>query len=238
MKKRIGRGLLLGAAGLMALALAVGPRKAVPAVPAQPVGNCESPLRGKVILVDAGHGGDDGGAKAKDSGVWEKEINLRVALLLREALENRGAEVVMTREKDMQYDAQKRADLTARLALARERHADMLLCVHMNEYRNRAESGPQVFYRAGQERSRLLAGAIQEAMIRLLQPKKQRQALAGDYFMLSLDIPSVLIECGFLSNSAEEKLLLTEEYRARVAEAICAGAEEYCRLTEKKQDTD
>lgn len=238
MKKRIWKGLLLGTAGLVALALAVAPRKAVPAVPARPVGNCDSPLSGKVVLVDAGHGGDDGGAKAKDSGIWEKEINLQVALLVRDALTARGATVVMTREKDMQYDARKRADLTARLKLAQEHNAEMLLCIHMNEYRKRAESGPQVFYRAGQEQSRLLAGAIQEALIQGLQPPKKRQAMAGDYFMLSLDIPSVLIECGFLSNSAEEKLLLTKEYQTRAAEAICAGTEEYFRLAEKKQDTD
>ena len=236
--RRLKMGLPLAAFLLtLAVAVAAGPRKAVPAVPAEPVGGGAGVLNGKTILVDAGHGGDDGGARALDSGVWEKELNLRVALLLRDLLQERDANVVMTREKDMQYDAQKRIDLTARLKLAKEHGAELLLCIHMNEYRKRTESGPQVFYRAGQERSRLLAGAMQEALIQGLQPQKRRQALAGDYFMLSLDIPSVLIECGFLSNSAEEKLLLTGEYQARVAEAICDGTEEYFKLTAQKNGT-
>lgn len=194
-------------------------------------------LNGKTILADAGHGGGDGGARARDSGVREKELNLRVALLLRDLLWEHGANVVMTREKDMQYGARKRFDLTARLKPAKEHGADALLCVHMNEYLKRTESGPQVFFRAGQEQSRLLAGAMQKALIQGLRPQKERQALNGDYFMLSLDIPSVLIECGFLSNSAEEKLLLTEEYQTQVAQAICDGTEEYFRLTAQENGT-
>jgi len=214
-------------------ALAVAPRPARPAVPARPAQQIESgPLHGKTILVDAGHGGTDGGARARDSGVWEKEINLQAAKALREALQEAGATVVMTRETDMEYDRAKRADLTARLNLAKEHHADLLISVHMNEYRSRRESGPQVFYRAGQEQSRLLAGAIQEAMIQRLHPTKARAAMAGDYFILSLDIPSVLTEWGFLSNAAEEKLLLSPEYRAAAARAICDGVIAYFALTE------
>ena len=153
-----------------------------------------------------------------------------MALLLRDDLEENGARVVMTRETDAQFSQQKRQDLSARLDLARGNSADMLLCVHMNEYRSRRESGPQVFYREGQEQSRLLAGCVQDALVAQLQPARKRTALAGDYFMLSLDIPSVLIECGFLSNAAEEKLLLSPDYQARVARAICDGVIEYVSL--------
>ncbi|MBR1586416.1 MAG: N-acetylmuramoyl-L-alanine amidase [Clostridia bacterium] len=225
---------VLAAAGAVLLALAIAPRPARPAVPARPVeqSGTVGALWGKTILVDAGHGGSDGGARARDSGVWEKEINLQTALALREELTAHGATVLMTRETDMEYDRGKRADLTARLDIARQNGADLLICVHMNEYRSRRESGPQVFYRGGQEPSRLLAGAIQDAMIQTLKPAKERAALAGDYFMLSLDIPSVLVECGFLSNPEEEMLLLTADYRQRVAQAICRGVIEYCALTE------
>ena len=76
----------------------------------------------------------------------------------------------------------------------------------------------------------MLAGTLQSALIRVLEPKKRRQAMAGDYFMLSLDVPSVLVECGFLSNSAEEKLLLTAEYQQKIARAIAEGVEEYFLL--------
>ena len=228
---------LMGIAGLCLLALAAAPRPARPAVPARPVRQAEDGLlSARVILVDAGHGGADGGARAKDSGTWEKELNLQVAQALKTLLEDSGARVIMTRDTDMEYSRNKREDLTARLDLARRENADLVISIHMNEYRNRRESGPQVFYRAGQEQSRLLAGALQSALIRTLEPKKERAAMAGDYFILSLDVPSALVECGFLSNAAEEKLLLSEEYRRRVAQAVHDGIAEYFCLTGEEID--
>ena len=196
------------------------------------------PLAGLKILVDPGHGGYDGGAKCRDSGVWEKELNLAVSLALRDALTRQGAQVILTREADVDLTSpnrpatltKKRQDMLARVALATDNAVDLLLSIHMNEYRMRAESGPQVFYRAGQEDSRLLAGCIQEALITRLQPQKQRTAMAGDYFILQLDVPSVLVECGFISNPSEEKLLLTPEYQAKIGEAIAQGVTEYMRL--------
>lgn len=233
-KGRLIRRILGGAAALgAALALAVSPRPARPAVPAKPVRQEEGALSGRVILVDAGHGGTDGGARARDSGVWEKELNLLVATELKAQLEAAGAQVIMTRETDMHYSENKREDLTARLNLAREGGADAVISVHMNEYRSRRESGPQTFYRAGQEESRLLAGALQESLISVLRPAKERAALAGDYFILSLDVPSALVECGFISNAAEEKLLLTGEYRRQVAWAVCQGIETYFSLARR-----
>jgi len=224
---------LTAAMGVCLLALAAAPRPARPAVPARPVQQSEEgALSGRVILVDAGHGGVDGGARAKDSGVWEKEINLSVAQALKKCLEESGASVIMTRESDMQYSDQKRQDLTARLDLARQGGADLVISVHMNEYRSRRESGPQVFFRAGQEQSRLLAGCIQAAMIRVLQPRKERSAMAGDYFILSLDVPSVLVECGFISNAEEERLLLSPDYQLRVAQAVRDGILEYFELAQ------
>ena len=196
------------------------------------------PLAGLTILVDPGHGGYDGGARCRDSGVWEKELNLAVSLKMRQALTRRGAQVVMTREADVDLCTpdrpasltKKRQDMQNRIAIARENSAGLLLSIHMNEYRMRSESGPQVFYRAGSDASRLLAGCIQAALIRDLQPKKQRTAMAGDYFILQLDVPSVLVECGFISNPAEEKLLLSDDYQARLAEAIAEGVAEFIRL--------
>jgi len=225
-----GRRCILAAVCLCLLIGAVSPRPAQRAIPARPVQQQEGPLQGLTILVDAGHGGTDGGARARDSGRLEKELNLQVAFALRDELEQSGARVILTRDTDMEFSRNKRADLTARLDLAREGKADLLVSVHMNEYRSRSESGPQVFYRAGQAQSRLLAGAIQAAMIEELKPAKERSAMAGDYFILSLGIPSVLVECGFLSNPTEEKLLLTEVYQRRVAKAIRDGIVEYASL--------
>ena len=229
-----GRKWILAAVCLCLMVGAVSSRPARPAIPAKPVQRQDGPLQGYTILVDAGHGGTDGGAMAKDSGVLEKELNLKAAIALRNALEQSGAQVIMTRETDMELNRNKRADLTARLDLANQGHADMLISIHMNEYRTRGESGPQVFYRARQEQSRLLAGAIQASMIQELKPAKERSAIAGDYFILSLNIPSVLVECGFISNPNEEKLLLTEAYQRRVAKAIRDGIVEYASIQIKE----
>ena len=82
----------------------------------------------------------------------------------------------------------------------------------------------------GSDAGRLLAGTMQEALIAALSPKKERAAMPGDYFILQLDVPSVLVECGFISNGAEEALLLSESYQERLGEAIADGAAEYFRL--------
>ena len=198
------------------------------------------PLGGWRILVDAGHGGYDGGARAHDSGVWEKEINLAVAKQVEKALTTRGAEVFMTRTADQDlctpdrpaHKTMKRQDMENRVAMAEEARVDIVLSIHMNQYRDRSQSGPQVFYRQGCDSGRLLAGAMQEALVDHLEPKKHRAALAGDYFILRLEVPSVLIECGFISNAAEEKLLLSGAYQERLGEAIAEGMESYAALAQ------
>jgi len=201
------------------------------------------PLAGLTILIDPGHGGYDGGARCRDSGVWEKHLNLSVALELEKSLIRRGAGVIMTRREDVDLVeaerpaamTKKRQDMQNRVDMAVSGSADMVLSIHMNEYRSRAESGPQVFYRAGCEGGRLLAGCVQAALIGGLSPKKERAAMAGDYFILQLEIPSVLVECGFMSNAAEERLLRDAAYQERLAEVIAAGVEEYVRLSSGRE---
>ena len=208
--------------------------------PAAEASPAPGPLTGLVILVDPGHGGYDGGARCRDSGVWEKVLTLAVSREVEAALTQRGARVVMTRTADIDLCTpdrpanltKKRQDMQNRIAIATENEVDLLLSIHMNEYRARTESGPQVFYRQGCEGGRLLAGCLQEALINRLQPSKQRAAMAGDYFILQLDVPSALVECGFISNPAEEKLLLSEDYQARLAEAIAIGVEEFVHLSQ------
>ena len=205
----------------------------IPPLPAS-----SGPLEGLTILVDPGHGGYDGGARCRDSGVWEKALNLSVALKLEEVLVQRGAQVILTRQEDVDlctpnrpaHLTKKRQDMQNRIRQATDSHADMLLSIHMNKYRVRSESGPQVFYREGCDGGRLLAGCLQEALITHLQPAKARTAMAGDYFILQLEIPSALVECGFISNPQEEKLLLSDDYQSRLAVAIAAGVEEYLHL--------
>ena len=237
----MGRGIgrytaaLLCAAGLCVgtLSLAAG-SNAAKTRPAQ--GMETGALAGWIVAVDAGHGGYDGGAVGRQSGVAEKGLNLDVARRLARLLQAEGAQVVMTRTDDYALcdeDPQirkKLQDMQRRAQIVREAGAQVLLSVHMNEYGDAAQSGPQVFYREGCAAGRLLAGALQEALIAGLAPPRERAAMGGDYYILELGIPSALVECGFLSNPREEGLLLDAEYRQRVAEAICAGLLEWAAL--------
>ena len=197
-------------------------------------------LSGYVIALDAGHGGYDGGAVGRVSGTAEKGLNLDVAQRLKAILEAQGARVVMTRTDDYALCDEdppirkKLQDMQRRAAIIESGGAQMVLSIHMNEYAGRNQSGPQAFYREGCPAGRLLAGAIQGAMNEKLSPKKTRTALGGDYYILTLGVPTVLVECGFLSNAKEEALLLTEDYRQRVAQAIASGVLAWANLPEEK----
>ena len=225
---------LLCAAGTSAVTVFAGRTAAVQAT-AVP-----GPLHDLTIAVDAGHGGYDGGAVGRVSGVPEKGLNLDVAQRVEKLLLAQGADVVMTRTGDYALCDEdppirkKLQDMQRRAEIIRLNDADMVLSIHMNEYAGRSESGPQVFYREGCPAGRLLAGAVQEAMIRELKPDKERPALGGDYYILTLGIPSVLVECGFLSNREEEAKLMTEDYRQRVARAIAQGVLDWQGLEMEK----
>jgi len=194
-------------------------------------------LAGLTVALDPGHGGYDGGARARESGVWEKELNLQIARAVEAALVERGAAVTLTRTQDICLSdegagkARKRADLQKRLEVAEAAGADVFVSLHLNEYRDRAESGPQVYYQRGADAGRLLAGCLQEALISVLQPERKRSANAGDYYVLrNTSLPAVLVECGFLSNAAEEKQLLDASYHRRIAQAVADGLENWLEL--------
>lgn len=194
-------------------------------------------LSGMVVVLDPGHGGYDGGARAVDSGKWEKEIILQIAKHVEQSLVDHGAKVVLTRREDVDFCGdrsallhRKRQDLQTRVDMALEAKAHVFLSLHLNEYRSRKESGPQVFYQRGGDDGRLLAGVLQAALIQELDPPRKRVALAGNYYVLRSSIPSALVECGFLSNAAEEKLLLSDAYQQRIGQAITQGLADYARL--------
>lgn len=209
-----------------------------PAEEAQPA--AAGSLSTLTVALDPGHGGYDGGARAHDSGVWEKELTLQIARAVEEALAERGAAVVLTRTEDICLSeegsgkARKRADLQARLDIAGEAHADVFLSIHLNEYRDRSESGPQVFYQRGADAGRLLAGALQESLVSTLQPSRVRSANAGDYYVLrSTSLPAALVECGFLSNAEEERKLLDAAYQRLIGQAVADGLEGWLELLER-----
>ena len=197
------------------------------------------PLAGLTVAVDAGHGGYDGGAVGRVSGIPEKGLNLDVAQQVEGMLLELGADVVMTRTGDYALCDEdppirkKLQDMQRRAEIICLNEADLVLSIHMNEYAGRNESGPQVFYREGCPAGRLLAGAIQDAMVSGLRPRKERPALGGDYYILTLGIPGALVECGFLSNAAEEKLLLDKQYQQRIGTAIADGLALYVQLANR-----
>jgi len=240
------RGLLLTVTTLCSAALfyAAGDSAVKTFAPQQDVAAAADrttrPLAGLTAAVDAGHGGYDGGAVGRISGVPEKGLNLDVAQRMEELLLELGADVVMTRTGDYALCDEnppirkKLQDMQRRAELIRLNDADVVISVHMNEYAGRKESGPQVFYREGCPAGRLLAGAVQDAMIRILKPSRERAATGGDYYILTLGVPSVLVECGFLSNKVEEALLMQETYRQQIAEAIVCGVAEWYTLDMEK----
>lgn len=232
-KKSRLRGWVLLLLCCMAVCLCL-PKETEPLPDVQTTERGEAALAGMKVALDPGHGGYDGGARARDSGRWEKDINLEIALAVEKELAAQGAQVILTRREDVCLSegntatkARKREDLQQRVNIALENQADVFLSIHMNEYRSRSESGPQVFYQRGGDAGRLLAGVLQKHLIAGLEPKKERSAMAGDYYVLRSRLPSALVECGFLSNSAEEKLLLSPDYQRKIAEAIASGLAEY-----------
>lgn len=193
------------------------------------------PLLGITIGVDAGHGGYDGGCLGRNT--LEKEVNLHVALCLRKVLEERGATVVMTRTTDMALvdesvtTQKKRTELNNRLQLLEKGRAEVLLSIHMNYYEDSRVHGAQVFFREGNEKGRLLSGKIRESMQQSGITLHGQNALVGDFYMLSTLDEAVLIECGFLSNEQEEKLLSQAAYQEKLSLSIAKGVEAYLAQT-------
>lgn len=182
-----------------------------------------------VVVIDAGHGGNDPGKIGLD-GCKEKDLNLQIAFRLKAKLEARGIRVVMVRKDDCSLadgDAtnKKSSDMHARVSKIRDGNADCVISVHQNSYPSKEVSGPQVFYYSTSEVSKTLARNIQEEMIEKLKPKKERTEKSADdlYILKNTKCPIVICECGFLSNQEECANLQNEQYQNKIADAIVAG---------------
>lgn len=185
------------------------------------------------IVIDAGHGQPDGGAVGSGLGVIEETINLSIAEKLKILLEEYGWEVVMTREDAEQIGADKNADMRRRREIISSAGQMLTVSIHQNFYAgDAAVSGPQVFYAPGSEQGKLLAEQIQSALNCALEPVSPRIAAEGDYYIVkSGSVPAVIVECGFLSNPAEEQLLMQSQYQVRIARAIAEGIAAYQKQT-------
>ena len=190
----------------------------------------------KIILIDPGHGGFDGGAKSKN-GVIEKDINFQISLKLKEALENKGYKVYLTRNNDEALGnsgstirEKKREDLKKRRDMKKETNCDIFVSIHQNMFPQEKCYGAQVWY-GSNDISKKLADSIQESIKETLKDNNKRVSKpAGDSYLILRDEykgASVLVECGFLSNIEEEKKLQTEEHQNSLVEGISLGIERY-----------
>ncbi len=184
---------------------------------------------GFTIVLDAGHGGMDGGSVGVNTGMKESDLNLAIVKKLERYLTNVGFDVVLTR-KDTQglYKVgsknQKIEDMEVRKKIIEKASPNLVVSIHMNSFPVYSEYGAQAFFQQDNEFGKLVADTIQKQLIRKLGDNARSFANAGDYYMLnSTAYPSVLVECGYLSNPAEEALLITDEYQEQVAYAIMCG---------------
>lgn len=207
--------------------------------------NVQKETSGSILFLDPGHGGIDGGAVSA-GGVPEKNINLQIALELRDMAEDYGWQVVMTRETDEGlYESQegsirsmKTADLRMRRQLLQEYQPEIAVSIHLNSFKeDPSVSGVQVFYpdEGGSsqllEQSKRFAEVLQESLTEELQIEKKRTPLVRDGVFLLKEVicPIVIVECGFLSNPEEAQLLQKQEYQQKLAQGIMDGITDFTR---------
>lgn len=193
----------------------------------------KSRYEGRIIVIDAGHGGADPG-KVGVEGTLEKEINLAIALKVRDLLSSDGIEVIMTRTQDEtpgdpNASNAKMADLNERIKIIDQSTAELTVSIHQNSFSDKSVYGPQVFYHEESEEGRKAAQMLQNALDETLNVKKKREIKANDsYYLLKKSKKVVVIaECAFLSNPEEEKLLRDEKYQELLAQAIRKGVLDY-----------
>ncbi len=182
------------------------------------------------VVIDAGHGGVDGGVVGIVSGVKESDVNLAYARALGAKFSEAGFSVVQTRPTEAGlYGAAtagyKKRDMQKRAEIIRKSAPALVISVHQNFFSLRSRRGAQVFFRESSERSSLLADLIQTSLNEMPECVKKTRALKGDYYILNCsDYPSVIVECGFLSNAEDEELLLDDGYREKLVSAVAEGA--------------
>ena len=191
------------------------------------------------VIIDAGHGGEDGGAVGVD-GIYEKNINLAIAIKLRDLLETAGYKVIMTREQDKAiYDnnagtlrQKKKSDLRNRLEMIKTNSDDgtVFISIHQNKFTDSKYSGSQIFYSKNNPLSQELANYMKKSITNLIQPDNTREIKPADktiFLLHNAPIPAVIVECGFLSNQEEAHKLASENYQDQIAFCLFCGVINY-----------
>ena len=194
------------------------------------------PVSGKTIVLDAGHGLPDQGAESTE-GITESSINLKIVKKVQSLLEQSGCNVVLTRsDENGIYDLnsntireKKVSDIKNRVKIGNESSADAFISIHLNKIPQSQYYGWQTFFKVNSQESEELAKSIQQELNSSIQKENKREALkiTGKYIIEHVEVPITIIECGFLSNPEEEKLLQQDEYQDRLAWGIYNGIMDY-----------
>lgn len=196
------------------------------------------PVTNKVVIIDAGHGKPDLGAEGTN-GTTEQKLNLEIALKLQKLIEQSGGIVILTRsDENGIYDLNKEgirskkvSDMRNRKKIGNESSADIFVSIHLNKFPDGQYRGWQTFYQEGSNDSKVLAELIQKELNENIDYNNTRvpMKIYNVYLMNNIKIPSVIAECGFLSNSQEERLLAQDDYQNKLAWGIYLGIQEYFR---------
>ncbi len=185
------------------------------------------------VCIDSGHGGNDPG-KVGIAGTKEKEVNLAIALKLKKSLEKQNIRVVMTRTDDrnladLNATNEKTSDMKNRVEKMDSEQPDAVVSIHQNSYTDSSAKGAQVFYYSESKEGKKLAEILQKSLIQNADPENHRMAKANTsyYILKNTAAPTVIVECGFLSNPEEETLLNTAAYQDKLVEALQNGICEY-----------
>ena len=192
----------------------------------------------RTVIIDAGHGGEDGGAVGK-GGVVEKDINLPIAMKTAESLKKSGYDVVLTRDGDYAvYSEEARtlrekkvSDIHNRFAIIEDSGDCIFVSIHMNHFDSAYVCGAQTFYSGNNPESKKLADSVQSTIKTLVQPENERvtkKATSSIYLLYYAQVPAIMVECGFISNENEAAKLQTTEYQNQMAAAIAEGINHYC----------
>lgn len=193
------------------------------------------------IVIDPGHGGRDPG-KIGVNNALEKDVNLSIALKLKDLLEQNDIKIIMTREEDIGLYSEsdsnkKRADLNARVGIIKDSGADLAVSIHQNSFPEEYVKGAQVFFHFESQQGKFLAEIMQAQIIKTIADDNHRKAKPNSsYYMLNkTECPLVIVECGFMSNIREAALLINEDYQEKMAYAIHLAILRYINCTELKK---
>ena len=180
------------------------------------------------IVVDAGHGGIDGGCVGTHTGVTEAEINLAVSKKLKSLLDSFGFRVVMTRSNAnglySQFATNKKLDdMESRKKIIQRSNADMVVSIHMNSFGDSSQHGAQTFYQIGVENAETLATCVQNELVKNMTEARGFANHTDLYILKCTDSPAIVVEGGFLTNPTDEELLITDDYQTKLAYSIFCG---------------